>query len=320
MEAIARELYHDIPVLRLQAGAFVARLCPDMGGNLIQFGNPSRGAEALRTPPDFETLRTNPNVYGTPLLFPPNRVCDGTYAFQGRTYTFPINEPDRNNFIHGTLSGTPFAVLEERAEADCAAVTLGYAATVDKPYLRFPHAFTLTLRYELRAGGDLTQTVTVRNDSSLDMPFGLGFHTALHTPADADCRLTLTAGREWLLERTRVRPNGQYAVETPLHQALNGNGLPLQGTQLSNLVENTGNRMVLTHAKPRATLTYEVDPGYRYFMLWNPSPDCGFVCVEPQTWTVDAPNSPLPWSESGCDASAPGDFRRLSARLSLRLG
>ncbi|HML47017.1 MAG TPA: hypothetical protein PKE04_09760, partial [Clostridia bacterium] len=226
------ELFGDRMVECLRAGDLIARICPSMGGNVIQFGNSSAGVEALRIPPDARTLRDNPNVYGMPLLFPPNRICGGTYTFQGRTYAFPINEPERNNFIHGTLSSTNFSVMEELETPEYAAFSMEYAATPEEPYLAFPHAFTLTLRYVLHESEGLAQTVTVRNDSEQDMPFGLGFHTAFNAPVEADCRLTLTAGREWLLERPRIRPNGQYAEGTPLQQALNGSGLPIRGAQL----------------------------------------------------------------------------------------
>ena len=41
----------------------------------------------------------------------------------------------------------------------------------------------------------------------------------------------------------------------------------------------------------------------------------GYVCPEPQTWTIDAPNSSLPPEISGFDAIAKGDKRMLEAKL-----
>lgn len=316
MATLTMETYRGLPVCRLTAGDYTARICPEMGGNLIQFSHGQLGVEAMRTPPDAETLRANPNVYGMPLLFPPNRIVDGTYTFQGRTYTFPINEPARHNFIHGTLSQTSMAIVDKAADVAEASITLQYQATADAPYLAFPHAFTVTLAYVLHTKNGLTQCVTVQNNSAMDMPFGLGFHTAFHAPPNS--RVSATIGRECLIEQGRFRPTGAYLDTSPQRDLLLGEGLPPQAGPVSNLYENRGGCVVIQHADPAAQVIYEVDEGYRFFMLWNQNAAQDFFCPEPQTWTVDAPNSPLPHEETGFDAIAPGDGRTLLSRLSIR--
>ena len=68
----------------LSGGGYEAMVLPGWGANCVSLRYLPSGAELLRTPPDQGALHANPNVYGLPLLFPPNRIRDGSYAFNGR--------------------------------------------------------------------------------------------------------------------------------------------------------------------------------------------------------------------------------------------
>ena len=35
-----------------------------------------------------------------------NRIANGTYNFYGKTYNLPVNEPERNDAMHGFLFKT----------------------------------------------------------------------------------------------------------------------------------------------------------------------------------------------------------------------
>lgn len=74
------------------------------------------GSELLRTPEGETQLRREPQVYGMPLLLPPNRTAGGAFTFQGTTYHLPINEPVYGNHIHGSLARMP--VPGDRTDRD----------------------------------------------------------------------------------------------------------------------------------------------------------------------------------------------------------
>ena len=71
-------------------GDYAALLVPDMGANLVRLADTRRGIEILRAPAgdEVEEFRRRPHVFGLPILFPPNRIADGQYTFDGRTYRF----------------------------------------------------------------------------------------------------------------------------------------------------------------------------------------------------------------------------------------
>ncbi len=322
MAAVQNALLNGIPVVRLSHGPYEADICPGMGANCIRFAK--NGLSVLRTPPDMSTFRSNPNVYGMPLLFPPNRIANGTYTFQGRVYRLPINEPARGHHIHGFLSGTAFDVAEPSAGETEAAALFSAAFGEASPYHAFPHAFSVTLEYRLNAQG-LSQRLSLANLGSTDMPTGLGFHTAFALPfvpgsLEADYRLSAKVGKEICLNPKTILPTGEYLADGAVGSALsNGSLCPAQGA-ISNHFQGLSGEIALLHLPTGAAVRYTPDPGFSFLMLWNGGGSSGFVCPEPQSWQVDAPNSPLPPDMTGFRFLAPGGEIHFISRLSIDLG
>ena len=309
---IRSEVWQGEPALLLIGGGYSARILPRFGANCVSLRHES-GAVLLREPKDPQTLAAAPNVYGLPLLFPPNRIRDGHFSFGGRSYDFPINEPARHHHIHGLLSTTPFS-----CEGGAA---FTFRADAEHPYLSFPHAFTVTRAFALDEGG-LVQTLTVRNDSALPMPLGTGFHAAWSVPlfpgqSPLDCRLHIPVRRHWLHDPQTIIPTGETVTDSPLLRALRGGTLIPEQEALSCLLELDEGPVRLT--TPRGDLVCTREAGYPFLMLWNGGGGQGFVCPEPQSWLVDAPNLPLPPQTSGFTALAPGQSATTRLRYALEL-
>ena len=150
-------------------------LSPEYGGNLC--GLSYDGFELLRKPLRESDLGDNPVAYGIPVLFPPNRIANGEFRFNGRRYRLPLNEPERGNHLHGLVLRREWRVAVR--EAFAAELRFAHPATED-----FPAEFELQLRYELRPE-QLVQTLTVVNRGRTTMPCGIGFHTAFRAPRRA---------------------------------------------------------------------------------------------------------------------------------------
>lgn len=318
MTSIRQSSIAALPVYELTAGGYRAWVCPQLGGNCLRLKHLETGAELLRTPESPEDVRINPNVYGTPFLFPPNRITGAAYEFEGRRYSFPANG-DRGNHIHGLLSRTPFEAAEIGCDEEAARIVLEYAAGDERPYLSFPHAFRVRLTLTLDQNG-LSHLVEIFNDSNQNMPCGTGFHTTIRAPfmpdgREEDCLLTLGAGREWLLPET-VIPDGRTQTSSPLQSALNGEGMIPCTMPLSNLFEQTGPMMLKDTASGRAVV-YTVDESYRFWMLYNKDAKQRFLCPEPQTWMNDAPNRPFGAEDTGFRFIAPGGVMTLRTNLRL---
>jgi aldose 1-epimerase len=105
----------------------------------------------------------------------PNRLGDGRYAFGETEAQAALDEPERNNAIHGLVRWLPWQ-LEVKAQNLVAALCHLF------PTPGYP--FNLALRVEYRLGREgLTVTTLATNVGRSTLPFGLGFHPYLQPAA-----------------------------------------------------------------------------------------------------------------------------------------
>ncbi|MCL6105693.1 MAG: aldose 1-epimerase family protein [Actinobacteria bacterium] len=108
---------------------------------------------------------------GQPLIPWPNRLKDGTYRFDGTVHQLPIDEPERNNAIHGLLRWENWLVNNKRDDL----VEMRYTL---HPRPGYPFTLTVFIAYELNDKG-LTVTTTALNNGTATLPLGIGFHPYL---------------------------------------------------------------------------------------------------------------------------------------------
>ncbi len=82
------------------------------------------------------------------LLIPfPNRIANGGYEFEGKTYQLPLNKPDEGNAIHGFISDKPFVL--KRSEAVGADYELEFCYT-QSAIDGYPFQFEVVVIYKLK--------------------------------------------------------------------------------------------------------------------------------------------------------------------------
>ncbi len=261
-------------MIELDGHRWHGELSPEYGGNLC--GLSYDGFELLRKPLRESDLGDTPVAYGIPVLFPPNRIANGEFRFDGRRYRLPLNEPERGNHLHGMalLHGWRVAVRE----ASVAELRFAHPATED-----FPAEFELRLRYELQPA-QLVQTLTVVNCGRTAMPCGIGFHTAFRSP-----------------RRARVETAGVFREILPPRHLPSGRLLPWGEFDPGEWFSPEEERLSCQFPAPPGShaaeleydsmkFRYEVDPKFREWCLWNGGGHRGFFCPEPMSWPTDAPN------------------------------
>lgn len=299
-------------MIELNAAGYTALIAPQLGGSCVRLAR--FGSETLRTPETFPP--ENPFLYGTPMLFFPNRIDGGRFEFEECVYQLPVNEVKTGCFLHGTLHSTPFAVVARSENA----VTLEYRAAKDAPYLTFPHAFTLRQTWTLGEDG-LAQQVTFTNDSGLNMPVALAFHTTFRLPfgpdsAPQDMRLTLDSTAEYSRD-ARYLPDGGAAAEYPGRIEMDeGRYMPSAQSVSRFLRMGSRREMRLTDTRAGTALTYRAGEGYNYWMVVGGGEN-GYLCVEPQTWMINCPNAPFPREESGFAFLRPGESRTYETNMQI---
>ncbi|MGW2564471.1 aldose epimerase family protein [Streptomyces sp. NPDC001514] len=141
------------------------------------------------------------------LLVPwPNRVGGGRYTWNGRDLQLPLNEPAKNNAIHGLLRWTPWNLLDHEEKVVRTGTTLF-------PQPGYPFRLQLTAEYRLGPEG-LAVTVTATNLGETVAPYGAGQHPYLTVGTDLVDEAVLTVpARQWLPTDEQGLPVGSEPVE-----------------------------------------------------------------------------------------------------------
>ncbi len=315
------------------AGGYEAVLVPSQGANLIRLYHTASGTDILRTPKadEMEIFRERPQIFGLPLLFPPNRIGDGRYTYGGRTYQYPITLPAQNNYHHGIIKTEPFTVALCRDNGSSVEIEAVYVSNAenDAIFRDFPHPFECRMRFVLSADG-LEHTVSFHNLGTDEMPLGVGYHTPLNLPFTADSesgnyRLRLSAGKRWELSE-RLLPTGKLLDLTPEEALLRTEGIlpvgyAIEAAYLAEPIEVDGkpyNGAVLTDTKTGRSVYYQADAQMRHWTLWNNGGGVPWVCPEPQTWAINAPNLDMPASVTGFQTVKPGTTWSSTSKLYVK--
>jgi len=298
-------------MISISKGQLTATAYPQYGGNLASLN--WKGLELLRAPEPPDILVEKPEHYGLPVLFPPNRIADGHFTWNGRRCELPLNEGrPRNNHIHGLVLRQAWTIADQGD--DVVVMEYRYGQHHDA-FDGFPYPFCLRLSYRLD-DDCLTQELVVQNCGDTPLPYGLGFHSAFNAPK----RLRITT-EPWRWEMLLPRhlpserrlpwgdfdPNawldpslGRISVHTPV-----GVG-QLAGRPFRGAVLDYGER----------AFAYEIDDKFHQWFLWTPEPNSGFICPEPMSCMVNAPNLALPPETTGFTDLAPGS--EVSYRSTIR--
>ncbi len=310
---IRRESFGEGSLLTACCGGYTLRLVPEVGGMVT--GLEKDGFRALNEPASFAALKGFPFVYGLPILFPPGRIDGGRFTAGGRSYRFPVNEPSRNNSLHGFLQSRPWQ--QESCEERDGKQTIVLRFDADRStdfFSALPVTFVIREILELDADG-LKQRIELTNTDRIPLPVGLGFHSAFR--AEKGCQLKVPVGERVLLNDRLLAAGTRPLSEE--EELLRTEGLdPMSRSMDDQFTARPvgGSRSAVLQYKD-ATVIYEADPFFRHWTVWNNEGRGGFVCVEPQNWRANAPNLDLPPAESGMTLLEPGKTLRVSTALRI---
>ncbi|HIW66051.1 MAG TPA: aldose 1-epimerase [Candidatus Alistipes intestinipullorum] len=324
--------YHGLQAVEFSKGDYTAMVIPSMGANLVRLYHAGTGAEVLRTPEadEIETFLQRPQVFGVPVLFPPNRIADGCYTFEGRTYRYPITREKEHNYHHGILKSQPFQVSKAwETDAEVLVECRYYSNPgCDAIFRDFPHAFKCKITFRLTAAG-LEQEVMFANRSAQRMPLGVGFHTPMRIPfaggTDADYVMRVAVGEQAELN-DRSLPTGRLLPLSEQFARLREGGLRVTGcapieagfTLREIEVDGAPYRGALVENLRTGVRTfYEVDEQTVYWTIWNNGGQVPYCCPEPQTWVTDAPHAADP-EAAGFRAVDPGKSWRARYRFYVK--
>ena len=278
------------------SGQAYAEVWPSFGFNCLKWRVPkSDGAlgDLLYCDPSWQT---NPVATrsGHPILFPfPNRLKQGTFDFEGRSYQLPLNETSGQHAIHGFTPKTPWRVVDSAAYSDGARLVGEFRLSVDRPdqLPHWPGDCTIRIEYLLKID-ELVVNATVLNPGSTAYPFGLGFHPYFCCPnaRDAvadDMILQTTAAERW--DTSGPFPSGR---RSPVPAELDFRKPKSVGAgELDTLfaVPPRGDEAFarLGHPTAPGQLIVETGDAFRELLLFTPAHRKA-IAIEPYTCITDA--------------------------------
>lgn len=313
--SIQHTLFFNMEALILDNDAYSATIIPEYGCNLVTLHNKTTGLDILKTPlpSDHDEFMSAPQHFGNAILFPPNRIQNGTFTRNGRSYSFiphnlPADKAGQYMYSHGILRYLPFAIehCEER-DSHIVVSACYHCGPGEQIYKSFPHEFVCCITFDLSYEG-LQETISFTNLGDTPMPLGAGFHTAFQIPNDAlssreDYRIVWSADRHIVLSPNCL-PTGELL---PLKSDCRHQGifpfLPIQDehTTLRPISFHGKDFLgaIIKNIKTNNNIIFEIDENFGYFMLWNNKARSNYICIEPMSWMINAPNSTLPDKLSG---------------------
>jgi len=186
---------------RISAGGHAATIV-EVGGGVREYtvdGQPVLQSYPLEAMCD--------GAHGAPLIPWPNRLAGGRYSFGGVDYQVALNEPEKNNAIHGFLRWRSWHPLRHEPDR----VTM---ATRLHPLEGYPFALDVEVDYTLSDDGLEVRTAAT-NSGEQACPYGCGQHPYL-SPGDGlvdDCTLHLDAATRITTDDQRQLPTGRQPVE-----------------------------------------------------------------------------------------------------------
>ena len=265
------------------------------GGKYSATVNLSRGANAislrygeipiLREPPNFDEKPDSDYLYGMPLLFPVNRIEGGEFTFEGRKYSFGINEKKTGCYLHGTIHSREFQLIESSENSVKAALYSGEGEI----YEGFPHAFGIELTYSLSEGG-LDIRCEVFNRSDKNMPCLIGYHTTFNALLGENALARVPIKREFERNMAVYLPNGVTPEPDSVTAGLNGGTFCPLGEPISRHYMADDGDITLEGGEIKTV--YENCRELSYRLIYNGAAD-EYICLEPQNCLINGVNKEI---------------------------
>jgi aldose 1-epimerase len=311
---------YSVIVLNDTRSDATAEIIPEVGNNLFRFE--SGGHPVILPPLSLDMLSNEPFAkfkYGTPILFPPNRVKNGRFSFHGRSYNLPLNEPPSHH-LHGEICSRAWEVLEYGATQENGAFVISRFRYESYPDLiaYFPHPLSFTLTYRLYEGR-LYLKGTIVNEGEDEAPFAFGLHPYFLVPLDSgeEIVLSIPATEEWPVTNEAF-VTGRPAIthlSRSLKEGVQISNYPQLGCSLMTLDDGDEDRICRIDMKDRGySIAYQIDRQFPYVVLFRPNWASAFS-VEPYTYVTDAFNLPYEHELTGAKGIKAGEEMEFSTCL-----
>ena len=313
--------YLGIKTIEFECGGYEGAFTID-GANLVKLKYLPKNLNLMHTTYDADALSTK-YIYGMPILFFPNRIKDGTFTFEGKTYKFPINDAANNVHLHGFFNGyTKWTLAKKDVTDNFINLTFEYIIDEnDEIYNYFD--FKVKISYEnIITSSGLFQRMSFENMSDKNMPFGFAYHTTFNIPFNDSPReaFFVTANLKYSYVNEVGIPTGELLPLAEYEKAANTEtGIQICKQTLDTLYladDSVPNVATIIYTATNTQLVYEADSKFKHWIIYNLDKDQKFLSIEPQTCCSNAVNSDM--DTANLLVVKPGEEISLSTKIYIK--
>lgn len=253
-------------------GNICAKICLDKGASLNELTLNNHHIIKNMYPLSYNS------TYASSILFPfVNRIKDGSYEFEGKTYQFDINEKELNNALHGLVYNKRFEILNQETTETDASILLVYHET-NKNH-GFPYTYSIFLKYVLTEK-TLALHVDIRNTDSKAFPFSLGWHPYFISDDLYNSSLTFNSKRKIKLDDRNITEG--------IMENKHVNGFKVKSQFLDDCYILDSNTILFI--TPKYSLTLKSSEKNTFLQVYTP-PYKNAIAIEPTTGVSDSFNN-----------------------------
>lgn len=238
---------------------------------------------------NYSELIKNKWYKGAKLIPFPNRILDGRYTFNRKSFRLPINFRSQKHAIHGLLYNQKFTVKDRTVSKKSSSILLEhlYLGRTDG----YPFKFRVHIKYTLSGGGFECNTV-IKNEHSAKIPIGDGWHPYFRLKGSlADTLLRIPSTRQIEVDSRNIptgeiRPFEKFSSLSKIADEEIDSGFQLR--KRNGLAETE-----LVDQEHDLKLTVWQETGemkYNYVQVFIP-PSRKSIAIEPMTCNINAFNN-----------------------------
>ena len=196
-------------LLNIDSGERVS-LISGFGGNVTEIVLNKNGTEhsIIEGLSDDEITAGNKRFKSTKLIPFPNRIENGRYAFNGKSYQLPINY--ETHAVHGLIMDKTLEVLGTETDNNQALIKLRYCYDGSIP--GYPFRYEAIITYSLLKERGFACDTDITNVDSVPLPIGNGWHPYFRTKGKVD-KLQIKIPSEFRIEVNELIPTGKLIPE-----------------------------------------------------------------------------------------------------------
>ena len=271
-----------------------AKLCLNDGGSLQELV--LNNHEIIK---DLAPL-TYDDTYASSILFPfANRVKDGVYWFNDKTYHLDVNQNEENNALHGLVYNKTFVVSNQETSEEFASVTLLYEEK--KGAQGFPYTYTIQLNYVLTPTM-LELNIEITNTDAKPFPFTLGWHPYFLSGDLSKSSLLFDCNKKMVLDERNITKGISY-IE-PIER------LQIKDQSFDDCYILNSNEV--TFLTPKYTLKLTSTEEDSFLQIYTP-PHKNTLAIEPTTGVSDSLNNGI-----GLKTLQPNEIYKIAWNLKIK--